>query len=930
MKRLFAATLSLLCLLPAAGQHRLGSNVDSTLTRPGEIPYEMKRDERKPTVSFDDCTRWFVETEHCDATLCRSNQEIVTDEYSGKIRYRTAQPQASIFVGLVEPLALADDWDCLDVWTLGDHWLWGEPHSSTSMPVYACFLGRDGEVHEINMVQSGYSQFAHKYWFLNHIKLNDATKLYSHFLGYRLRGNHTDAGTDHTVFLGNTYIYKEELRPLTFRPFPTDLPFPLRQQTILPTNKLSSYSNSVARVGADYRFDYKAKDARISYSIPAADLLGAIRVSLDGRQREQISPRIVGWADGTAARLTPTDVRLADDTLFFSAEGCYEGERVPFEGWYTINQKSLIFHLEETGEVGHVASLSSGTIERGDGFTTLIPFLKYNHSDRPSILCRDDLFTFMIFDWYKTNASVVSAGRAAEGLFTGGEMRYIPKTDGLRNPLCETLFVNVSPDVQEVLPTVDNPASPMRSLQADRLWCINGGADLDRLGAFVSDLRSKGLEKVTIRYHEDFWRKGGESYTFKLEPNPELGVEGVREYVQFVKDNDWRVGLYSNYTDMAPVNARWSPDMMQVESNGGWQVSWSRCYAPKPQVAWEMEAELAPQIQRIYGTNHSYCDVHTAISPLTRVDYDARVPDAGKMRGVYNRYGMLLMNERVAYNGPVYSEGGHHWWYAGLLDGNYANDDLTNLPLFPDFNLLKIHPLEMDAANTGTGHQYICYALAYGNLGILSEGNDAVMRYAFLQPMQQEYVMIPITSITYYQDGVGYDTSEALKHGMLKAPQLRLVYASGLEAYVNFGNSPWSIDVDGKTLTLPQYGFYAFSPQSGRCSASTLAHGERLDEVRSPELYYLNTHGRTVDAPLGGNGHYLLKKEKFAWELIPLDDSTTACIDVKLLDPTMKEAHVIGIDNQGDYLIKKYHSENGMIRIKPEKGVYKYQIVPAI
>lgn len=95
------------------------------------------------------------------------------------------------------------------------------------------------------------------------------------------------------------------------------------------------------------------------------------------------------------------------------------------------------------------------------------------------------------------------------------------------------------------------------------------------------------------------------------------------------------------------------------------------------------------------------------------------------------------MNERKAYNGPVYSEGGHHWWYAGLLDGNYANDDLLKLPIFPDFNLLKIHPLEMDAANTGQGHQYICYAMAYGNIGILSDGVDAVTRYAFYSPYKK-------------------------------------------------------------------------------------------------------------------------------------------------------------------------------------------------
>jgi hypothetical protein len=890
----------------------------------------MKRDDRRPATDFDDCTRWFVETENCEASLCRSNQEIVTDQYSGKITYRTSAPKASIFVGLVDPMPLTDAWDCLDVWTFGDHWLWGEPHSSTSMPVYACFRGKDGQVHEINMVQSGYSQFAHKYWFLNHIKLNNATDKYTHFLGYRLRGNNTDTGANHTVFLDNTYIYKEELKPLAFKPFPTDLPFPCRKETILPTNKLSRFTNSVARVGADYRFAYQAKDAKLAYLLPTDNVLGEIRICKDGKVKQTLSPRVLTWKDGTNARLTTTEANIAGDTLFFKAEGVCEGLKVPFSGWYTINQKSLIFHLEELNAEGQVSRLSTGSIAKEGAVVTPIPFIRYNYSDRPSLLYRDDLFTFMIFDWYKTNASRMVAGKPAEGEFNGGEMLYIPKTDGKLNPLCETLFINVSPDMQEVLPTVDNPASPMRSMQADRLWAINGGADLDRLGAFVTGLRSKGVEKVTIRYHEDFWRKGGESYTFKLTPNPDLGVEGVKKYIDFVKSNDWRVGLYSNYTDMAPVNALWQPDWMQLEPNGGWQVSWSRCYSPKPQIAWEQEAILAPQIHELFGTNHSYCDVHTAISPLSRVDYDSRVPDAGMMRGVYNRYGMLLMNERKAYNGPVYSEGGHHWWYAGLLDGNYANDDLTNLPVFPDFNLLKIHPLEMDAANTGKDHQYICYAMAYGNLGILSEGTEAVMRYCFLQPMQEDYVMIPVTDITYYANGKAYNSSDALKLGLMKAPQLRVTYASGLQTYINFGESNWDVEIAGQQITLPHDGFYTYVPTTDKRSSSILHDGKRLDEVYSPDLYYLNTHGRTIDSKLGGNGHYLIKREKFGWEVIPLDESTTIKFELSLLANDIKKAMIIGTNSTGKHLNVNFKSEDGMVNIQPVKGVYKYQIIPSI
>ena len=52
---------------------------------------------------------------------------------------------------------------------------------------------------------------------------------------------------------------------------------------------------------------------------------------------------------------------------------------------------------------------------------------------------------------------------------------------------------------------------------------------------------------------------------------------------------------------------------------------------------------------------------------------------------------------------PVYSEGGHHFFYSGLSDGNYAQDrgyNFFTMPWIVDFDLLKIHPKE---CNFGMG-----------------------------------------------------------------------------------------------------------------------------------------------------------------------------------------------------------------------------------
>ena len=933
MKNRFYFFLILFCysiyvVAQSAQSNAVSVNEDSVVSSKGVRPYEMTwHDNREATLTFMDCTQWFLQTENCAATLHRSNQEIVIDDFSGKIVYKTFSSKASIFLGLKKPLFLSKSWDCLDVWTFGDHWLWGEPHFTTALQVYACFMGKDGKEHEVSMVQQGYTGLVHKYWFLNHAKMNGEQKLFTHFLGFRLKGEKTDVGTEHTIYFNSIYLYKEELKPIHYKPFPKKRPFPLRKETILPSQQVD-YKNSIVVKEDKYVFKYTGGDAVLSYYISKENVLGDILVCHNGVWKQTITKRELCWKNGEKVLLKTRKLRQNQDTLFFDAVGIFQGKEMLFKGWYTILQKSLVFHLEEKQSIGTISRLSTGAVKMDGGVQTQIPFLRYYDDERPTLLCQKDLFTFMIFDWYHTHASSLIGSEKNGTYYTGGGVVYIPKTNGEYNPLYETLFINISPNVHEVFPTVDNPASPMRSLQADRLWAIKVGGDLEYLGGLVSDLRSKGVEKVTIRYHEDFWRAGGESYTFKLTPNPQMGVERIRRYIDFVKSNDWRVGLYSNYTDFAPVNANWAPDWVKRGPKGEWEVSWSRCYAPKPQIAWEQEAVLAPQIQKMFGTNHSYCDVHTAVSPISRVDYDYRVPDAAMMQGVYNRYGMLLMNERKVYNGPVYSEGGHHWWYAGLLDGNYANDDLLNLPIFPDFSLLKIHPLEMDAANTGNGYQYICYALAYGNIGILSDGTDAVVRYAFLQPMQEDYVMIPVKNIVYNEKGHWYDSSEALKRGLLKSSCLKVEYASGLEIYVNFSQQTWNIQVGGNSYVLPTYGFFTYMPSNGKRSSSVLHNGKRLDEVYSENLYYLNTHGQYIKGSMRGNGHYMLKKEKFSWELIPLDKTSMVEFDVSLLDLGFVHLKVVGVDKKGNFVKEIPQLHKGVVSLQAEESVYKYQLIP--
>ena len=940
MKNLLIVFSCILLNLQYVNSQSIGVNHDPNQKQIGEMPYEMKgrEEDRIPIANFDDCTKWKVTSKNCDVKLFRTQEQHVYRAYSGKVIYKATDKNAEFTVQLINPIELKDPWDCINFWNYADHWLWGEPHWRTAMNLYVMIEDGNGKIHDINMVQAGYDNLNHKYWFLNHMKLKEEIVGLSKFVGFKFKTKRADVGNEHTLFLESVYVYKEVLKPMTFKELPKDMPFPLREETILPINKVSNYTNTLKKKGETYLFSYDAADAKLLYRLNPSSYLSDLSVQLNKEKEVQIavnSEVVIDSDESITWNLL--DQKISQDTLFVNYEVRGTDINQQFKTWYTIKQKTLICGIDEAGESGIVSEIILGSTEaEEDAKLVPIPMLNFNKSDRPSILYSADLFHFTMFDWYYSNASSFTGGRksikSGRAIFNGG-LKYIPLINGKRNLLREKLFINISPDVQEVFPTIDNPSSPMREAQADRLWVINGGTDLEVLGEFVTDLRSKGVEKVSIRYHEGFWRKGGESYTFKLNPNPELGVQKIRDYVSWVKSNDWRVGLYSNYTDYAPVNSNWNEDWVKRGPNGEWEVSWSRCYSPKPQIAWEQEALFAPKIQQKFVTNHSYCDVHTAISPMTRVDYDYRVPGAGTFRHVINCYGLLLMNESKTY-GPVYSEGGNHWWYAGLLDGNYANGKLDKLPVFPDFQLMQIHTKEMDAAHTGKDNAYYAYALAYGNIGLLSTGLDAVKKYAFLQPLQDNYVMIPMKKIEYFDNGIAYSSSDAIKKELLKTPQIHIEYESGFQVYTNFSDEEWVVNANSKTYTLPKYGVLAYQPNSNLISFSgkneVSKNSARLDRVISDDLCYIDTFGEIVsEGKIRGVGSYLIKREKFGWEIIPLGDVTTFDFDRSLLNLSAKNITIQAVDRAGLTLdIESILFKDDAIKFEHNTTVYKYKIIP--
>lgn len=296
--------------------------------------------------------------------------------------------------------------------------------------------------------------------------------------------------------------------------------------------------------------------------------------------------------------------------------------------------------------------------------------------------------------------------------------------------------------------------------------------------------------------------------------------------------------------------------------------------------------------------------------------------------------GLTLLNGRRAYQGPVYSEGGSHWFYAGLADGNYAYID-KKLSVFPDFQLLKIHPLEMDAMANISGDEYVPYALAFGTIGILSEGTDAIRRYAFRQPLQNSYSMIPVEEISYFDGKSMVGSSEAVRKDLIRAPKIHLVYQSGLQVYSNLSQDEWTVDVNGDKYVLPENGFMAYLPGKNLKSYTVLnsksADRKKIGRVFSDDLYHFDSHGETVTGRLAGNGSYMIKKEKFGWEIIPVGEVKTFDFDLDLIGLKGFGVDIQAVEESGRIITKI--TEVPMLKrifFDHNPDYYKYQICPVV
>ncbi|NOX54870.1 MAG: hypothetical protein GXP27_10620, partial [Planctomycetes bacterium] len=235
----------------------------------GERPYEMvwagrTEDTRAPLVDFENVEGWTVECRDAVASFTRSREQQLWGRYVGKLVYRGTGPRPKVTIRLAKPVAVPLPFDCINLWCYGNNWAWAPDPSTPQVQLYVVLEGSNRSRVSVYM-----DRVRWKEWWLVHRRLS-AEQLKQlgdgpvHVVAIEVAGGRNK--DDRVLYFDNLAVYREQLRPLRFEPRPKRgidlppgqtvgtntgpgrLPFPTREETILPTNVTKRFKVTLVEV----------------------------------------------------------------------------------------------------------------------------------------------------------------------------------------------------------------------------------------------------------------------------------------------------------------------------------------------------------------------------------------------------------------------------------------------------------------------------------------------------------------------------------------------------------------------------------------------------------------------------------------------------------------------------------------------------------
>lgn len=893
-------------------------------TRPYEFRVCDRTDDLKPALQgFEPGEKWRIESVDADVSFAIDDGQRLFGKTTGSLKFRPKRDGAWATLSCLDfPGFLTPEFDFMSVWVCGDRFEFGaNSQSADPTPIlYADFRLKDGSDRRLFV-----GDIWSKGWYFMTRKLTaDERKDIVAFSGFCV--SNLVVTSPGELRLDNIAFWKDEMKPLDIEP--------------------------------------RAK--RPLKPLPGAD------------QGLNTGVGILPFPVREETILQPTDEPQPGDLLADFNGGAADPKDA---GALRMTRrrvgKSLI--VDFYAEAGAVKEISAGCACEAKVLKRInVPHLSYGEDEaRLKIdLLEGGWYRSAVFDWYRSNASTVSA---RDGMQT---MLYKPKTDGAYCPVSERLVITLSRNFDEVLPVIPNPPSPWKHVTGKRLWRPHGASDRARDAQFWRTMHRYGMTEVVVNDHETMWRDEGESYTYRTTfAEGKGGDRGQYDYTRLMRDElGYVYGPYNNFWDHAPVNRNFTLDDVTRLPDGSYMTSWMRTYAPKIATAPAWTERLVPEVQRKMDFNSAYCDCHTAGSPWDRTDYDARLPGAATLSGAFYTTGEMLLLQKKLWNGPIYSEGAARMFCAGLIDGNYADDrgfKFQTEPWIVDFDLLRIHPLECDFAvgtlsmfrrspetmeqryyrphitserdRTDLIDRYLALTVAFGHAGFLIA--DWCFRpdrtfgeaYGPLSPREfdfagglpiawRSYYMIQAAAARYTQaeaDSIRYADAEgrmkpvssAIADGTVCRNQIAVRYSDRTYVFAN-GNETerMRISFGGTKVDLPPRGYRVWTADGKLLVDSSEAYGARADYCESPDYIYFDARGHWANAPKArGTGPSVCRTLADGWEIIHLgaDDCAFA----------IPGTRAVALDFDGREIgAAEVETRDGWLSVRPLPGAVSYKV----
>ncbi len=638
-------------------------------------------------------------------------------------------------------------------------------------------------------------------------------------------------------------------------------------QGVVPGNLLP-FTNGLAQDGTGWQFTCDGDDCRVVYQwSPDSGTLDDVRVRVDdGRPfaPAQGGGTTVAVQHGDQSQEVPlrggraVEVKRDRNQLQVLWEYEVHGGALRVAWTYEILGKALA--VSARCDEPLVSRFSLGDVGLAPLRRTFpVPYL----AGQVTYLPAQNVFVGRYLDWTASHASRCPAGVA----------EYDLKTDGARNPLVETGYIAVSPDVGEVLPNIPHPASPYLAQLGPRVMLDVWG---HHEGTYQGDaenlmtLKDHGVDHVAIISH--VWQRYG--YDVKLPDhlpaNPDFGGdEGMIAFGKAANRCGYVWSLHENYIDLYPDAPSYDAAARVLQADGSPSPAWYNAgtkvqsYGLKCNRALGYAKQNAPEIHRRFATTAAYLDVHTCVPPWHQLDHEAGQPLAAMALAKVQRDTELFQFMRDTHEGPLFGEGHNHFYWAGRCDGVEAQvaGGEDHSPLL-DFDLLKVHPQMVNHGmgyyerwfrrgydhhwgdDTGSMEQidkYRAQELAYGHSGFIGAAQVdnlpwVIREHHLMHPVQRLYGTARPVEIRYEVDGQFVTASAALVAGDTSRQRIR--YDSGLRLWVNWRAEPWQVE----DRVLPQWGFLALGPETE--VSTTLQEGKWADYAECPEYIFADARTR--------------------------------------------------------------------------------------